>query len=231
MDISQNHVHYDASSHTLTVTTFYDLKTYWERYFKKIVFHGSPSAKGEFLGNSFSPGFMKAVFLVFAVIALLQFSTALQDGRIAYHYLVFALFWVAFAFFLEKFSLWLWTTALPSVFRNTGYGHMMPILRHAFAKQPIHQQTAVITKSTVSADPIFFPEGADKPQSHGNTFAYFHALSDGIYLITFLPLVINGQVKNHSPIMSQSYYFNKAMYSEQDWAVLVSAFQDLGYSN
>ena len=231
MDISQNHAHYDASSRTLTVTTFYDQKAYWDRHFKKIAFHGPPSTKNEIQVIPFSAGFMKAVFLVFVVIALLQFFTAMQGGRAAYHYLFIALFWAALSFFGERFFLWLCTAALSSVFKNTNLSRLVATARCTFAKQPIHQQTVVITKNSVSPDPLFFPEGSDKPLPHENSFTYFHALSDGIYLMTFYPLVIDGQIKNYGTIISQSYYFDKTMYSEQDWAVIVSAFKDLGYSN
>ena len=66
---------------------------------------------------------------------------------------------------------------------------------------------------------------------HENQFIYFQTLPNSIYLITFFPLLIDGQVKDYGKIMSQSYYFDREMYSEHDWSVIIAAFKDLGYSS
>ena len=46
MDISQNHVSYDESQHTLTVTTFYNERTFLTLCFEKILFHKRPPIPG-----------------------------------------------------------------------------------------------------------------------------------------------------------------------------------------
>lgn len=231
MDISQNHAHYDASSHTLTITTYYDQKAYFDKHFKRIILHGRPTTKNESPEILFSPGFLKAVCLVFAVIALLQFSIALQSGRTSYNYLFAALLWVAISLSVKKLFLWLCTATLLPLVQHTPFGQLVTIVRCAFAKQPLHQQTVVITKSSVSPDSIFFSENQDKPIMHENQFIYFQTLPNSIYLITFFPLLIDGQVKDYGKIMSQSYYFDRGMYSEHDWSVITAAFKDLGYSS
>lgn len=237
MDISQNHVSYDESQHTLTVTTFYNERTFLTLCFEKILFHKRPSIPGTTNGirNSHYNFWKIELFILFGYVSL-RFFINLINGQFAPRYplivifLIFLFFWggdvlISFA------TLLLSPVFLSPLIKNTQSGQIVRTVRNAFALHPTYEQTVTITPDGISPDMIYLPPDNANSITHPDSFTHFQVKNDGIFLITYYPHFSNNKVKFYVPIFSQSYHFPKSMYTPHDWDVLLSSFKALGYSN
>lgn len=203
MDISQNHVSYDESQHTLTVTTFYNERTFLTLCFEKILFHKRPPIPGRTNGCRDSYyNFLKIVLFILLGCESLRFFINLANGQFAPRYLLIVIFLIFLFFWGGEILIGLATLLLSPIFisplvKNTQPGQIVRTIRNAFALHPTH----------------------------------FQVKKDDIFLITYYPHFSNNKVKLYVPILRQSYHFTKSMYTPHDWDVLLSSFNALGYSN
>jgi hypothetical protein len=237
MDISQNHVSYDESQHTLTVTTYYNERTFLTLCFEKILFHKRPPIPGRTNGCRDSYyNFLKIVLFILLGCESLRFFINLANGQFAPRYLLIVIFLIFLFFWGGEILIGLATLLLSPIFisplvKNTQPGQIVRTIRNAFALHPTYEQTVTITPDRISPDMIYLSPDNATPIAHPDSFTHFQVKKDDIFLITYYPHFSNNKVKLYVPILRQSYHFTKSMYTPHDWDVLLSSFNALGYSN